>query len=297
MMTLKELKEYKEYLGLSNKKLAGLSGVPLGTLQKVLSGETGRPRYETMSRIEQALINELARDTRYNRLKSIGSYGTLIFHEDSSAYEYYAEDDDQVTDVVEDARLHNWRRQGTYTAVDYDSIPEDIRVELIDGVIYDMGVPTPVHQHIIISVASAMFEYRRTSGHKNCMPFMSPIDVQLNDDDMTIVQPDVIIVCRKGDKDISRRIHGAPDFIMEVLSPSTRRRDMQTKCSKYAGAGVREYWIVDPDEQKILVFDFENLRFPVTYTFHDTVPVLISGGELKIDFNSIREDIEDFFEI
>ena len=106
------------------------------------------------------------------------------------------------------------------------------------------------------------------------MPIASPIDVQLNCDDKTMVQPDVLVVCDR-EKVIRRCIYGAPDFIIEILSLTSRKKDMFTKLAKYKEAGVREYWLVDP----------------LIYGFDSKVPVMIFGGECEIDFAEIYEYI------
>ncbi len=84
--------------------------------------------------------------------------------------------------------------------------------------------------------------------------FMSPVDVQLDKDDKTMAQPDVFLVCDQS-KNTGRCIYGAPDMVIEVTSPSTRKRDFGKKLGKYVDAGVREYWIVDVKNQKVIVYD------------------------------------------
>ena len=111
------------------------------------------------------------------------------------------------------------KKQGEYTIEDYYRIPDEQRVELIDGVIYDMSAPTINHQAVagMIYLQIANQIRNRRGG---CIPYFSPVDVKLGSDNRTMVQPDVIILC---DPDQRRRwgIEGAPDFLLEVLSPST----------------------------------------------------------------------------
>jgi len=94
---------------------------------------------------------------------------------------------------------------------------------------------------------------------------------------------------------LRRCIFGAPDFVLEILSPSTRRKDITIKSGKYAAAGVREYWIIDPDREKILVFDFEHDDFPVIYTFDDQVPVKIWEDRFCINFPEIRDELREIY--
>lgn len=110
-----------------------------------------------------------------------------------------------------------------------------------------------------------------------------------------MVQPDVGIIC---DPSKIKRfgIYGAPDFIVEVLSPSTQKKDMITKLVKYADAGVREYWLVDFSRQKVLVYSFEKDEFPAIYGFNQPIPVGIYGGALQIDFSNIAKWLEEGME-
>ena len=120
------------------------------------------------------------------------------------------------------------------------------------------------------------------------MPFVSPIDVQLDCDNKTMVQPDVLILCDRS-KLLRRCIMGAPDFIIEILSPSTKKKDAHLKLHKYREAGVREYWMVDLEKERVLVYFFEQDELPTIYGADMEIPVGIFGGELKL----IMADIFD----
>ena len=120
---------------------------------------------------------------------------------------------------------------------------------------------------------------------------MSPIDVQLDCDEKTIVQPDVAILCQR-DKMKRWGIYGAPDFVLEVISPSTRRKDYTKKLIKYMNAGVREYWILDTYQKNLLVYFFESEVCPVIYGLDQSVPVGIFNGELQIEFSNIVKWVE-----
>ncbi len=182
------------------------------------------------------------------------------------------------------------KKQGSYTLEDYYALPDDRRVELIDGVIYDMGAPTSVHQLFAGEFYNQIKNYiKKKKG--NCMPLISPVDVQLDCDDKTMVQPDVLIVCDR-DKVIPRCVYGAPDFVIEVLSPSTKKKDMTKKLQKYMDAGVCEYWIVDPKQRRVLVYDFSTETYPTIYGFEDEIPVGLYGGDLKIDMKEVFAEAE-----
>ncbi len=186
------------------------------------------------------------------------------------------------------------KRQGEYTLEDYLALPDDQRVELIDGVFYDMAAPTLIHQAIGDCLQTDFNNYIRKK-HGSCRAFTSPVDVQLDCDDKTIVQPDVLIVC-----DLSKlrreRVYGAPELVVEVLSPSTSRKDRTLKLTKYKRAGVREYWIIDPDHKRVFVYDFEKEDGYRIYSFEDSVPVGIYGGNCAVDFAQIYEEIQFLYD-
>ena len=188
------------------------------------------------------------------------------------------------------------KKPGEYTVDDYYSWPEGERIELIDGVIYDMAAPTDVHQLITLEMGSVFREYIRQKNGK-CIPVVSPIDVQLDEDDKTMVQPDIIIVCDRS-KFKNGRIFGAPDLVVEVLSPSTRKNDLFLKLGKYANAGVREYWIINPVKKRVIVYNLMNEEEDAAtiYTFAGKVPVKIFDGNCEVDFAEIYDYIRFLYE-
>lgn len=179
------------------------------------------------------------------------------------------------------------KQQGEYTLEDYYNLPDEHRVELIDGVIYDMTAPTYIHQGLGGEIHSVLRDYIRKNKGK-CMAFLSPADIQLDCDNKTMVQPDVFVICDRS-KLKKRVLFGAPDLVIEVLSPSTRKKDMNIKTIKYKNAGVREYWMVDPSKKRIYVYEFDKSELPVVYTFEDCVPVGIWDGKCVVDFREIYE--------
>lgn len=182
------------------------------------------------------------------------------------------------------------KQQGEYTLDDYYAIPDEYRTELIDGVIYDMATPTIVHQIVCAEIGYRLINYVEKKKGK-CIVLPAAVDVQLDCDNKTMVQPDIQVVCKK-DKLKKRNIYGAPDFIVEVLSPSTRKKDIYIKKEKYQKAGVREYWMVDTEKERVIVCRFEKSNLSVIYTFKDKVPVGIFDGECKVDFAEVAERIQ-----
>ena len=256
-MTVEEMKQRKKELGYSNEKLSELSGVPLGTVQKVLAGVTRSPRYETLIALERILKKHT----------------------------------DRIGEALPET---SEKRQGVYTVEDYYLIPKERRVELIDGVIYDMASPTAIHQILSTELCNIIRSYiSRQKGR--CIVMAAPMDVQLDCDDKTMVQPDVMVVCDR-DKITRKCIYGAPDLAVEILSDATKKKDMYVKLGKYMEAGVREYWLVDPKGKKVIVYDFEAEVTPSIYGFSSKVPVGIFGGECEVDFAKIYEYISFLYE-
>lgn len=124
----------------------------------------------------------------------------------------------------------------------------------------------------------------RRKEHGACQVFIAPTDIQLDkDDDKTMVQPDLSVVCDET-KITEKCIVGAPDFIVEILSPSTREKDSLIKVNKYRETGVREYWMVDIDKKKVIVYNFEKDCIPAILGYDKSIPVQIYGGKLEITF-------------
>lgn len=269
-MTIEQMRERKRELGYSYEQIAQLSGLPLGTVQKVLGGITQSPRYDTLQALEAVFTDK----------------GDMLLREEDAVYgtEY----------LREAAAIYQTKRPGEYTIDDYMALPEDERVELIDGVFYEMAEPMTTHQAIGGEIFGALREFIR-SNKGQCIPLSAPTDVQLDCDNKTVVQPDVLVVCDR-DKFKYGRVFGAPDFVVEVLSPSTSKKDAVIKLGKYCNAGVREYWMVDPKKKRIFVYDFENDACPTVYTFDNEVPVSIFEGKCKVDFKEIYEYVGFLFE-
>lgn len=120
-------------------------------------------------------------------------------------------------------------------------------------------------------------------------------DISPDEDNRTMLQPDVVVCCDR-DKILRSHVYGAPDMVIEILSPSTRKKDMGLKLKKYITARVREYWMVDPDKKKVVVYDLEHNELPAIYGFEDQVPVKIFAGKCQIDFSEIYSYIEFLFE-
>ena len=166
---------------------------------------------------------------------------------------------------------------------DIYALPEGERGELIDGQLYMMAPPSRKHQEIIGELFAVIKAYVKSRAG-NCKVFLSPFAVFLNNNEKNYVEPDISVVCDKN-KLTDKGCSGAPDWIIEVVSPGSRRMDYFIKLFEYRTAGVREYWIVDPDKNRITVYNFET-EDTGDYTFADSVKVGIYE-ELYIDFSEI----------
>ena len=285
-MTIDEMIGRKNELGYSCEKLSELSGVPLGTVQKIFSKVTKRPRHSTISALENILRK---RSIRYDEADP--DTDSMMVRETAVRYgPGDREKDGRHKSVSSDLAEGIWSRQGTYSVDDYLSLPEDVRVELIDGVFYDMGAPSSLHQIISMQLSVELnLIIRKNKG--TCSVFAAPFDVQLDKDDKTMVQPDIMVICKKSGFTKERAI-GAPDLVIEILSPSTKNKDMRIKLKKYESAGVREYWIVNPEARVVIVYNFEAENLTGMYTFKDKIPVGIWDGKYAIDFSVIESELE-----
>ena len=160
-----------------------------------------------------------------------------------------------------------------HTSKDYWNLPEGQRAELIDGTLYDMAPPSYRHQFLIAKLSFVIQEYI-FSHAGNCQLLMAPFAVNLDADDKNWVEPDISVICDRN-KLHDHGCFGAPDWIIEIVSPGTQSRDYGIKLFKYRMSGVREYWIVNPERKMVNVYDFENDEATAVYSFDDTIPVTI----------------------
>ena len=166
-----------------------------------------------------------------------------------------------------------------YTIEDIYALPEGKRAELIDGQIYDMAPPSPLHQELVMELSATLRDYVKKKGGP-CKVYPAPFAVFLNEDDTTYVEPDISVVCDKS-KISHRGCEGAPDFVIEIVSPSSRKMDYSLKNTLYTNSDVREYWIVDPAIKRTTVYRYDDDVAPIIIPFDDYVKVGIYG-DLKI---------------
>lgn len=173
----------------------------------------------------------------------------------------------------------------TVTLEQYEALPENRRVEIFDGVIYDMASPSQIHQSLSMELSNTLYNYVKNK-KGSCQVFSAPFDVMLSENPLTIVQPDIMVICDKNKLD-GKRCNGAPDFIIEIVSPANPSDDYIRKLYHYQNAGVREYWIVDPRTEKVIVYHLEQPDFQMaSYTFQDKIQANI-WEDFWIDFQEL----------
>ena len=161
------------------------------------------------------------------------------------------------------------KREEIYTVDDIYSLPEGERAELIDGQIYFMAPHTTNHQRILNYLNTEINLFiRKNNGECEVSP--APFAVFLNENDKNYVEPDISVICDKN-KITDKGCQGAPDWVIEIVSPSTKQMDYYKKLFKYRTAGVREYWVVDPDRKLVTVYNFERDTME-EYPFGEAVP-------------------------
>ena len=170
-------------------------------------------------------------------------------------------------------------KSNNYTVEDIYALPDGQRAELIDGQIYDMAPPSYLHQKLVMELSATIRDYIKSHGGP-CEVLPAPFAVFLNQDNHNYVEPDVSVICDPG-KINDRGCNGAPDFIIEIVSPSSQRMDYLTKLFKYRTAGVREYWIVNPMKETVQTYLFGDIEDFNQYSFDDEIPVGIYN-DLKI---------------
>ena len=174
--------------------------------------------------------------------------------------------------------------KGLKTAEDYWALPDGVRAELIDGELWDLASPGRVHQEILSELTFAARSHIAAHGGP-CKVYQAPFAVNLFVDESTFVEPDLSVICDRT-KLSDRGCEGAPDFVVEVVSPSNPGMDYITKLNLYKDAGVREYWICDPQEKRTHVYRFDDNPTPIIRPFNEPVDSSVLPG-LSVDFAAI----------
>ena len=172
------------------------------------------------------------------------------------------------------------RKEETYTIDDIYALPEGERAELIDGQIYYMAPPNTNHQRLVNYLSTEINLYIRNN-KGSCEVFPAPFAVFLNKNEKNYVEPDISVICDPSKLD-DKGCQGAPDWIIEIVSPGSKQMDYYKKLFKYRSSGVREYWVVDPDKNIVIVYNFEADTM-IEYPFGEEVLVgIYEGFSIKI---------------
>jgi len=314
-MNIKEMKERKRELGYTNRQISDMSGVPYDTVQKIFGGITKSPRRKTLMAIEKVLVSgtgdkyklplgekptgmDYENSASYNPDMNYMDYRPYTAYQLREALATYGtgalKDEDGMSDELSEIPgnlIEGGKKQGEYTIDDYYALPDNARAELIDGVLYAMASPSFSHQLILGQVYLILSNFVIDNNGK-CIVLPAAFDTQLDEDNDTMLQPDILIMC--DEKRIRKsKYFGAPDMVIEILSPSTRRYDMLVKLRKYSAAGVREYWMIDYEKNAVIVYgNLPDDLIPAIYSFDDKVPVGIWGNKCKVDFRPIKQQLE-----
>ena len=183
-------------------------------------------------------------------------------------------------------------REGPYRAQDYLRLSEEEeRCELLLGTFYMAPAPTVAHQLVVAVITRRLNELAKRTG---AVAVNSPVDVVLSD--RTVVQPDVVYVSQNRLDIVNRqRVEGAPDLIVEVLSPGSSRRDRIGKLALYRAARVAEYWLVDPEARTLEFLDLRD-ELPVVRFAEDDVYKSAHLSELHLDLAAFWREIGDIFD-
>ena len=181
----------------------------------------------------------------------------------------------------------------SYTYEDYLRFSDDDRVEIIDGIVYDMS-PAPLRKHQSIS-RELFLKIGNYLAQQSCEIYSAPFDVVFSEkgkkdsEIKNVVQPDLSIICDKN-KLNDKGCLGAPDWIIEILSPSTSSKDLNEKYFLYEKFGVKEYWIVEPSEQIVLVYSLKSGKYENTFRYTKEDSAVTIFEDLSINLSEIFND-------
>ena len=288
-MTVEELRRRKRELHMTNQMLAEKAGIPLSTVAKVLGETTKNPRKDTLRALEKVLFPEMQdAGTSYYEIESNAHYVS----EPQYVYGSSAgKGDNSLIPESSSESDRRKRRAKLHTVSEYDALPADRRVELIDGRFYDLAAPKGIHQQMVFHLWRAFYDCS-IEHQMPCAVQGAPFDVQIDGDEYTVLQPDLMVFCTDPSQVLEERAVKAPDLVCEVLSPTTEFRDRHLKLFKYRDAGVKEVWLVSCEAENVEVYRFQEGReIPDIYSFSDKVPVGIAEGRCAIDLSGIWGEI------
>lgn len=293
-MNISELKNRKKELKLTTAQLAYLAELPVSTVSKIMTGETKNPSYITIEKIDKALLREemvrrieaykMALDKYCKGLDDSEQYNITQFEKNYRKVNNLNDDPIPFAKPIK----HDNDTDGNFaisgdkrvTTTQLDMFGEDKSIELIDGKMIFSQAPGLQHQIIVQNIGESIAAFIKKNNGK-CRMFNVGVNIFIDEDEYSLLIPDLVVVCDES-KLTESGINGAPDLVIEVVSKSTRRLDYNDKMHKYMHAGVREYWIVDPEKERVTVYIAGEPMMAYVYSFDDEIPVGIYDGELKI---------------
>lgn len=191
-------------------------------------------------------------------------------------------------EVREEALNYYFNREGKVTYQEFLELTKnsDLRYEFIDGEVYCLASPVYNHQVAVREINGTFYNWFKG---KKCQPFTSPFDVTLvkGKDNINVVQPDILVMCDSDKVDKKGKYHGIPTLVVEVLSDSTKKRDLQKKMDLYKETGIKEYWLVDPKKKKIAIYTLEGGDFKeIKYTGNTAAKSIIFAG-LEVSLSKV----------
>ena len=266
IMTIEELKNRKKQLNLSTKDLAYLAELPLSTVSKIFTGETKNPSYLTIEKLDATLNRE-------EMLVRVHAY-------EQAMKQYFLEHPEDDGDQNKFEAIYR-REHSTMTVSELADLGEQKGYQLIDGHMIVAEMAGVLHQRMVRHIGRQIEQFILDKGG-DCEVFDVGVNVFLDEDDFTLVIPDIAVVCDSSMIN-DRGIQGAPDWIVEVVSASTRKIDYHKKLHKYMDSGVREYWIVDIDRQMVTVcVNGEPMQIHI-FSLEQDIPVTIYDKKLLIN--------------
>lgn len=194
--------------------------------------------------------------------------------------------------VSEGTAEYHTHEDGWVTHDEYLELVEasEQRFELIDGVVYNLAAPSYEHQYAIHEIFGTFYNWFK---NKKCIPLTSPFDVTLMkaEDNICVVQPDIIIVCDRENMDSKGKYKGVPTLVVEVLSASTRSKDMLKKLELYKQCGVQEYWMADPKNKQLYVYTLDKNEITDSIVYTKGVHEFMESA----CFKGLKVKLEDVF--
>ncbi len=190
--------------------------------------------------------------------------------------------DDPRKSLVAEGAAEYQTREGRVTYEEFLELVEasEQRFELIDGVIYNLASPSYEHQYAVHELFGTFYNWFK---NKTCIPLTSPFDITLfkAEDNICVVQPDIIVICDRDNMDPKGKYRGVPTLVVEVLSPSTRSKDILKKLELYKQCGIKEYWMVDPKNNLVTIYSLDQNEITDSAAFHKGAHDYVESGYFK----------------